>query len=107
MKQLFHFKNIYRFDYTKYIFFTEQIGWSDNRGGWLLVTLHDVFKNRIREQQRFSLMVALHEVNRMVSLRSSNTLGSPLSGMKSIPCMEYKLTKEIYFEPVIAPAFYA
>jgi len=85
------------------IFILEKVGWSDGRrGGWLLSALHDVFRNRIAGKKRFSLMEALVEVNRMVELLyESKSADDRYDGMKSIPCMEYKLTQEIYLEPKV------
>lgn len=80
---------------------SEMVAWSENNeGGWLLSALYQEFIHRIRQGSRIKLLSTLTDVSRRVAHNyASNMVGTDYHEMKSVPCLEHKLTRDLYFTP--------
>lgn len=77
------------------------LAWSENdEGGWLLSAMYKEFLVLIRRGKRFSLLPALVNVSRRITLDSESCVNDlQYDKMKSVPSIEHKLTKDVYFTP--------
>ncbi|XP_060062555.1 uncharacterized protein LOC132543112 [Ylistrum balloti] len=81
---------------------SEMVAWSeDTEGGWLLSALYLEFIKHIRKQKCISVLPILTDISRRVAFNNaSNMQGTAYHGMKSVPCLEHKLTGDVRLTPM-------
>jgi len=68
--------------------------WNDDeKGGWLLYQLHDVFMQKIRLGEKFNLIQALNEVSGRVAQECVAQ-----NSFKCVPVVEHKLIQDIFIK---------
>ncbi|XP_060083743.1 uncharacterized protein LOC132562994 [Ylistrum balloti] len=75
-----------------------KLAWrSTTEGGWLLANLYNVFKQYIRSGEicKRDFLTILIEVSQNVSKKETNTDDPKLNGMKMVPTIYHRLTKEV------------
>ncbi|XP_033749873.1 uncharacterized protein LOC117334389 [Pecten maximus] len=80
---------------------SEMVAWSeDDSGGWLLSALYLEFIKHIRNGTRIALLPTLTDVSRHVAYKYASRMeGTDYHKMKSVPCLEHKLTRDVYLTP--------